>query len=58
MVYKLRYGDDQKPLTTMPMVFGGKITLGSLWKAAATLILEQGAVKLRDVEWFHEHIPF
>lgn len=56
MVWKLRYGEEQKQLTTMPMVFGGKITLGSLWKAAATLILEQGAEKIGLFDWIHEHI--
>jgi len=56
MVWKLRYGEEQKQLTTMPMIFGGKITLGALWKAAGTLILEQGAEKLGVFDWIHEHI--
>ena len=55
MVWKLRYGEEQKPLTTMPMIFGGKLTLGSLWKAAGTLILEQGAEKLGFFDWIHEN---
>jgi tyrosine-specific transport protein len=29
----------------------GKIALGSMWKAAGTLILEQGAEKLGVFEW-------
>ena len=46
MVYNQRYGDEATSLTVPPMVPFGKIPLGSMWKAAATLILEQGADKL------------
>lgn len=56
MVWKQRYGDDQPPLLTKPMVPLGKIPLGSMWKAAGTLILEQGADKLGVFDWFQEHI--
>lgn len=45
MVWKLRY-TEEKPLTVPPMVPLGKIPLAGLWKAAGTLILEQGADKL------------
>ena len=55
MVWKLRYGEEQKSLTTLPMVFGGKLTLGSLWKAAGTLIFEQGAEKLGVFEWIQDN---
>jgi tyrosine-specific transport protein len=37
------------------MVPGGKIPLASLWKAAGTLILEQGAAKLGVFDFFEEH---
>lgn len=47
MVWNQRYGGDAtKSLTSPPMVPLGKIPLGSLWKAAGTLIIEQGADKL------------
>eukprot|EP00521_Asterionellopsis_glacialis_P007177 CAMPEP_0195289514 /NCGR_PEP_ID=MMETSP0707-20130614/5762_1 /TAXON_ID=33640 /ORGANISM="Asterionellopsis glacialis, Strain CCMP134" /LENGTH=387 /DNA_ID=CAMNT_0040349531 /DNA_START=105 /DNA_END=1268 /DNA_ORIENTATION=- len=46
MVWKERYGDEQKPIMTKPMVPLGKLSLGSMWKAAGTLIFEQGAEKL------------
>jgi tyrosine-specific transport protein len=46
MVWKERYGKEEKPLITKPMVPFGKLALGSMWKAAGTLILEQGAEKL------------
>jgi tyrosine-specific transport protein len=55
MVWKERYGKEQKQLTTKPIVPFGKITLGSMWKAAGTLILEQGAEKLGIFDLFHEH---
>jgi len=54
MVWKQRYGDDQQNLLTKPMVPFGKIPLGSMWKAAGTLILEQGADKLGVFDWFQE----
>lgn len=46
MVWGQRYGDKSQPLMTKPMVPLGKLSLGSMWKAAGTLILEQGAEKL------------
>lgn len=46
MIWGQRYGDSSQPLATKPMVPFGKLTLGSMWKAAGTLILEQGAEKL------------
>ena len=46
MVWEQRYGNSSQPLTTRPMVPFGKVALGSMWKAAGTLILEQGAEKL------------
>lgn len=56
MVWKQRYGDDQTPLITKPMVPLGKIPLGSMWKAAATLIVEQGADKLGVFDFMKEHL--
>jgi hypothetical protein len=32
----------------------GKIPLGSMWKAAGTLIIEQGADKLGVFDWFEQ----
>jgi tyrosine-specific transport protein len=55
MVWKARYGEEQVPLATKPMVPLGKIPLGSMWKAAATLIVEQGAEKLGVFDFFREH---
>jgi tyrosine-specific transport protein len=57
MVWNERYGKEQKPLTTKPMVPFGKLSLGSMWKAAATLILEQGAEKLGLFDIIKEHLP-
>ncbi|KAL7491948.1 hypothetical protein ACHAWT_004672 [Skeletonema menzelii] len=54
MVWQNRYGDDARPLTVKPMVPLGKITLSSLYKAAGTLILEQGLEKLGVFEFFKE----
>lgn len=54
MVWRERYGSE-KPLMTKPMVPFGKIPLGSMWKAAATLILEQGAEKLGIIDFVKEH---
>jgi tyrosine-specific transport protein len=51
MVWKERYGDENVPLVTKPLVPLGKIPLGSMWKAAGTLILEQGAEKLGVFHW-------
>jgi tyrosine-specific transport protein len=56
MVWKERYGDDQTPLATKPMVPFGKLPLGSMWKAAGTLILEQGAEKLGVFAFLQEHV--
>jgi tyrosine-specific transport protein len=55
MVWKARYGEEQLPLATKPMVPLGKIPLGSMWKAAATLIVEQGAEKLGVIDFFQDH---
>lgn len=56
MIWKSRYGDDDSPLTVKPLVPFGKISLGSLWKAAATLIVEQGAEKLGVVDFFKDQL--
>ena len=58
MVWAQRYGEDKPELLTKPMVPFGKIPLGSMWKAAGTLILEQGAEKLGVFEFLSEHNPF
>ena len=50
-----RYRSD-KPIVTKPMVPFGKIPLGSMWKAAATLIIEQGAEKLGVFEFMQHHL--
>jgi tyrosine-specific transport protein len=55
MVWQNRYGDDARPLTVKPMFPLGKITLGSLYKAAGTLIVEQGLEKLGVFEFVSEH---
>ena len=52
MVWKERYQADT-PLNTKPMVPFGKLPLGSMWKAAGTLILEQGAEKLGVFDAIH-----
>jgi len=54
MVWKQRYGDDEQNLLTKPMVPLGKLPLGSMWKAAGTLIVEQGADKLGVFDWFEQ----
>lgn len=54
MVWKVRYSDEGKQLSAPPMVPFGKIPLGSLWKAAGTLILEQGADKLGVFEFIQK----
>jgi tyrosine-specific transport protein len=56
MVWQNRYGDDARPLTVKPMFPLGKITLGSLYKAAGTLIVEQGLEKLGVFEFVQEHL--
>lgn len=57
MIWKYRYSEEyqSKPVTTKPMVPFGKIPLGGLWKAAGTLILEQGADKLGLID-FVKHL--
>lgn len=54
MVWQNRYGEDARPLTVKPMVPLGKITLSSLYKAAGTLILEQGLEKIGVFELLKE----
>jgi len=54
MVWNSRYGEDAGPLVVGPMFPLGKITLGSLWKAAGTLIVEQGLEKLGVFDFFQE----
>jgi len=54
MVWKQRYADDEQNLLTKPMVPLGKLPLGSMWKAAGTLIVEQGADKLGVFDWFQQ----
>ena len=57
MAWQNRYGDGDppRPLTVRPMVPLGKIPLGSLYKAAGTLIVEQGLDKLGVFEFVKEH---
>jgi tyrosine-specific transport protein len=54
MVWQNRYGDEARPLTVKPMFPLGKITLASLYKAAGTLIVEQGLEKLGVFEFIKE----
>ena len=54
MVWKLRYEDETRKVATLPLLPGGKITLGSLWKAAGTLIIEQGLDKIGVFDWVHD----
>ncbi|KAK1743937.1 tryptophan/tyrosine permease family protein, partial [Skeletonema marinoi] len=54
MVWQNRYGEDARPLTVKPMFPLGKITLSSLYKAAGTLIFEQGLEKIGVFEFFKE----
>ena len=54
MVWQNRYGEDARPLTVKPMFPLGKITLSSLYKAAGTLIVEQGLEKIGVFEFFKE----
>lgn len=58
MAWTNRYGveDPPRPLTVRPMVPLGKIPLGSLYKAAGTLIVEQGLEKLGLFKFVGEHI--
>lgn len=57
MVWRARYGDEEAPVTVKAMVPLGKLSLGSIWKVAATLILEQGADKLGVLNWLQTHLP-
>jgi len=55
MVWNSRYSDtERRKLATLPLMPGGKLALGSLWKASATLIVEQGLDKLGVLRWFHD----
>ena len=56
MAWKSRYTDVDQPIATLPLVPFGKIPLGSLYKASATLIIEQGLEKLGVFEWVKEHV--
>lgn len=58
MAWQCRYGEGEppRPLTVRPMVPLGKIPLGSLYKAAGTLIVEQGLDKLGVFEFVKEHL--
>ncbi|KAL7473813.1 hypothetical protein ACHAXS_014349 [Conticribra weissflogii] len=56
MAWQCRYGDDARPLTVRPMVPFGKIVLGSLYKAAGTLIVEQGLEKLGFFELVQRYL--
>ncbi|KAL7531996.1 hypothetical protein ACHAWF_011222 [Thalassiosira exigua] len=58
MAWENRYGSDDppRPLTVRPMVPLGKIPLGSLYKAAGTLIVEQGLAKLGVFEYLKAHV--
>jgi tyrosine-specific transport protein len=60
MAWNNRYGEEDppRPLTVRPMVPLGKIPLGSLYKAAGTLIVEQGLDKIGLFEFVREHIFF
>jgi len=59
MAWQNRYAeDDPRPLTVRPMVPLGKVVLGSLYKAAGTLILEQGLEKLGVFEFVKDHLNF
>ncbi|GKY94887.1 hypothetical protein MPSEU_000453600 [Mayamaea pseudoterrestris] len=55
MVWSERYGEEAKPLVAKPMVPFGKLALGSMYKIAATLVLEQGAEKLGVFDYIKEH---
>lgn len=55
MVWQNRYGEESRPLTVKPMFPLGKISLSSLYKAAGTLIVEQGLEKLGVFQFVSEH---
>lgn len=54
MVWKVRYEDENRKIATLPLLPGGKISLGSLWKASGTVIVEQGLEKLGLFTWIGE----
>lgn len=54
MAWKVRYEDETRKVATLPLLPGGKITLASLWKAAGTLIVEQGLDKLGVFDFLHD----
>merc|ERR1712127_373700 len=58
MAWENRYSeqDPPRPLTVRPMFPLGKVALGSLYKAAGTLILEQGLEKLGVFEFVKEQM--
>ena len=60
MAWQNRYGTDDppRPLTVRPMVPLGKISLSSLYKAAGTLIVEQGLEKIGVFAFVKEHLHF
>mmetsp|Transcript_11407 Transcript_11407/g.25046 ORF Transcript_11407/g.25046 Transcript_11407/m.25046 type:complete len:195 (-) Transcript_11407:70-654(-) len=53
MAWQSRYAEEDRPrpLTVRPMVPLGKVVLGSLYKAAGTLLVEQGLDKLGVFEF-------
>lgn len=57
MAWQNRYSEDNpRPLTVRPMVPLGKISLSSLYKAAGTLIIEQGLEKIGVFEFVKERL--
>ena len=58
MAWQNRYGTDEppRPLTVRPMVPLGKISLSSLYKAAGTLIVEQGLEKIGVFAFVKDHL--
>lgn len=56
MAWQNRYADEDRPLTVRPMVPLGKVVLGSMYKAAGTLIVEQGLEKLGVFEFVKEQM--
>ena len=57
MAWQSRYGEENpRPLTVRPMVPLGKISLSSLYKAAGTLILEQGLEKIGVIDFIKEQL--
>jgi len=56
MAWQCRYADEERPLTVRPMVPLGKVVLGSMYKAAGTLIVEQGLEKLGVFELVKEQL--